>query len=122
MFTYLGGNRAGSGTYWVVSTGHRIDMASEGVLPGENKTRYVKASSIVMLLFGPIMGLAYVVFLPIMGIATVTAMILQKVFGGMLNVGKNIVSFGWRPTEAYLAGKNRKKGNGKKTPDQSETN
>jgi hypothetical protein len=122
MFTYTGGNRAGAGTYWDVSTGHRIDIAGEGVLPGENRTRYVKASSIVMLLFGPIIGLAYVVFLPIMGIATVTAMILQKVFGGMLNVGRNIVSFGWRPSEAYLAGKNRKKGNGKKTPDRSDTN
>ena len=122
MFTYLGGHSAGRGTYWDISTGHRIDMESEGVLPGENKTRYMKASSIVMLLFGPIMGLAYVVFLPVMGIATVAAMIVQKVFGGMLNVGKNIVSFGWRPTEAYLAGKNRKKGNGRRTSDRSGTN
>jgi hypothetical protein len=122
MFTYLGGNRAGAGTYWDVSTGHRIDITGEGVLPGENRTRYVKASSVVMLLFGPIIGLAYVVFLPIMGIATVTAMILQKVFGGMLNVGRNIVSFGWRPTEAYLAGKNKKKGNGRRPSDRSGTN
>jgi hypothetical protein len=122
MFTYLGGNMAGRGTYWDVSTGHRIDIAGEGVLPGENKTRYVKASSVVMLLFGPIIGLAYVVFLPIMGIVTVTAMIVQKVFGGMLNVGKNIVSFGWRPSEAYLAGKKKRKGHGRRTADRSGTN
>jgi hypothetical protein len=122
MLTYNGGYTAGRGTYWDISSGHRIDMESEGVLPGENKTRYLKASSVVMLLFGPILGLAYVVFLPIMGIATVAAMIVQKVFGGMLNVGKNIVSFGWRPTEAYLAGKNKRKSNGRRTSDRSGTN
>ena len=122
MLTYTGGNRAGRGTYWDVSTGHRFDIAGEGVLPGQNKTRYVKASSVVMLLFGPIMGIAYVVFLPIMGIATFAAMIVQKVFGGILSVGRNIVSFGWRPSEAYLAGKNKKKGNGRRPSDRSGTN
>jgi hypothetical protein len=119
MFTYTGGYRAGRGTYWDMKTGERFDMKSEGVLPGESKARYLKLSTAVMLLLGPIIGLAYVVFLPLVGIATAATLFVRKAFGGMFSVGRNIVSFGWRPSEAYLAGNRRKKGNGRGTSEQA---
>ena len=105
----------GSGTYWDVMTGTRVDFDQEGTLPGGNRAKYLKASSGAILLLGPIIGLAYVVFLPIIGIGTALSLIVQKTLGGIFSLGKHIVSFGWRPAEAYLGGKKKKKDDSNKT-------
>jgi hypothetical protein len=110
MLKYTGGQQVGSGTYWDVMTGLRVDMDQEGMLPGGNGTRYMKASSGAIVLWGPILGLAYIVILPIMGIVTAFSLLLQKTLGGVFNLGQSIISFGWRPSVAYLGGKNKKKG------------
>ena len=109
MLTHAGGQTVGSGTYWDMITGLRIDIDKEGTLPGGNGSKYLKASSSAVLLSGPILGLAYIVFLPIMGIVAALALMAQKMLGSVFSLGKNIISFGWRPTEAYLGGKNKKK-------------
>jgi hypothetical protein len=109
MFKHTGGQRVGSGTYWDIMTGLRVDIDQEGTLPGGNGSTYLKASSSAVLLVGPIFGLAYIVFLPIMGIVTALSLMVQKALGGVFSLGKYIVSFGWRPSEAYLGGKNKKK-------------
>ena len=80
----------------------------EGTLPGGNGTTYLKASSSAILVLGPILGLAYVVLMPIMGIVTALSLLVQKTLGGLFGLGKYVVSFGWRPSEAYLGGKNKK--------------
>jgi len=110
MFKHTGGQKVGSGTYWDIMTGLRVDFDQEGTLPGGSGSKYLKASSGLVLLSGPILGLAYIVFLPIMGIVTALSLVVQKTLGGVFNLGKHLVSFGWRPSEAYLGGKNRKKG------------
>jgi len=115
MFRYTGGQTVGSGTYWDVMTGTRVDFDQEGTLPGGNRAKYLKASSGAILLLGPIIGLAYVVFLPIIGIGTAMSLIVQKTLGGIFSLGKHIVSFGWRPAEAYLGGKKKKKDDSNKT-------
>jgi hypothetical protein len=115
MFRYTGGQTVGSGTYWDVMTGTRVDLDQEGTLPGGNGAKYLKASSGAILFVGPIIGLAYVVFLPIIGIGTALSLIVQKTLGGLFSLGKHIVSFGWRPAEAYLGGKKKKKDNSNKT-------
>jgi hypothetical protein len=116
----MGGQTVGSGTYWNVLTGQRVDIDRQGTLPGGNRSTYLRASSSAVLLSGPILGLAYIVFLPIMGIVTALSLLVQKTLGGAFNLGKNIVSFGWRPNEAYLGGKNKKKNNDG-TTDKSQT-
>jgi hypothetical protein len=115
MFRYTGGQTVGSGTYWDVMNGTRIDIEQEGTLPGENGTRYLKASSGAILILGPLIGVAYVVFLPIIGIGTAVSLIVQKTLGVLFSLGKHMISFGWRPTEAYLGGKNKKKDDSNKT-------
>jgi hypothetical protein len=115
MFKYTGGQTVGSGTYWDMMTGTRVDFDQEGTLPGGNGVKYLKASSSAILLLGPIIGLAYVVFLPIMGVVTVLSLMTRKILGSVFSLGKHIVSFGWRPAEAYLGGKNKKKDDSKKT-------
>jgi len=34
---------------------------------------------------------------------------VQRILGVVFGLGKHIVSFGWRPAESYLGGKNKKK-------------
>jgi hypothetical protein len=109
MFKHTGGQRVGSGTYWNIITGLMVDIDQEGTLPGGSGSKYLRASSGLVLLSGPILGLAYVVFLPIMGIVTALSLLVQKMLEGVFSLGKHIVSFGWRPSEAYLGGKNKKK-------------
>ena len=59
------------------------------------------------LLAAPIIGLLYVIALPFIAIGTVLAMTGKKVLGGMAALAGNLVSFGWRPSEAHLAGKKK---------------
>ncbi|MDI6728408.1 MAG: hypothetical protein QMD44_05715 [Thermodesulfovibrionales bacterium] len=64
---------------------------------------------IAALLLGPILGLVYVIALPFIAIATIVILIGKKALGGILSLMRNLVSFGWRPSEAYLSGKKKKK-------------
>ena len=109
MSKYHGGNRVKKGTYWNLANGDRVDIADEDVLPGDSKAKYTRFSPGLMLLFGPVAGLVYVIALPFIAIATLIMLIGKKIFGGLLNLVGNIVSFGWRPSEAHLAGKKGKK-------------
>ncbi len=68
-----------------------------------------KVATGVMLLAAPIIGLAYVVFLPFIGIAALAAVGGRKVLDGVASVAGKTVSFGWKPMEAYLAGKKKEK-------------
>lgn len=68
-----------------------------------------KGKSVAALLFGPFLGLAYFISLPFIAIATIITLIGRNVVRGMLSVMRNLVSFGWRPSEAYLAGKKKTK-------------
>src|SRR3990172_8826335 len=115
MFKHTGGQTVGRGTYWDVMTGLRVDIEQEGILPGGKRATYLKTSSSAILFLGPILGLAYVFLLPIMGVVTILALMVQKTLKGPFSLIKDIISFGWRPTEAYLGGKNKKKGNNDKT-------
>jgi len=71
-------------------------MAEEGHRVGEG---------IWSLAAAPFVGLLYAIALPFIGIATMAALIGRKVLGGVIASVGNLVSFGWRPVEAYLGGK-----------------
>ncbi|MBI5741442.1 MAG: hypothetical protein HZA16_12105 [Nitrospirae bacterium] len=68
-----------------------------------------RGKEIMTLLFGPLIGLVYFICLPFIAIATIVTLIGGKIIGGMLSAARGLVSFGWRPTEAYLAGRKKKK-------------
>ena len=114
MLTYKGGNKVGKGTYWDLAHGRRIDVASEGVLAGKGTVTYVRMSSAVMLLSGPVIGLLYAILMPFIGIATVVTLAVRKVGGGLYDLAAKSISFGWQPKNAYLAGKKKKKEEEKK--------
>jgi len=66
------------------------------------------------LVMAPFVGLAYVIALPFIAIGTVIILVAKKVLLGVAGLAGNLVSFGWRPLEAHLAGKkkNRKRKDG----------
>lgn len=106
---HKGGQKVGKGTYWDIRSGHRVSVEHEAVLPGDDSKRYIKAPVIVVLMFGPALGLLYAVFLPFIGIAMTLSLAARKVSGGLANAAAKSVSFGWRPVEAYLTGRKKKK-------------
>jgi hypothetical protein len=109
MLTYKGGNRVGKGTYWDVVSGRRIDVVGEAVLAGGGATTYVKAPAGVALLSTPIIGLIYVVLMPFLGMTAIATIVGARVLRGIADgIGKSL-TFGWRPSNAYLSGKKRKK-------------
>ncbi|MBI5187723.1 MAG: hypothetical protein HZA07_01430 [Nitrospirae bacterium] len=119
MLKYNGGDKVRKGTYWNFATGERIDVTHEGVLPGERKAIYFRLPATGILVLGPILGLIYAAFLPFIGIAMVARLIGEKVLGGLFGLAGRTVSFGWRPSEAYLAGK-KKKGKAEKKEEAGE--
>jgi len=48
------------------------------------------------------------VFLPFIGIAMTLSLVGRKLASVMTEAAAGSMSFGWRPIEAYLAGKKRK--------------
>jgi len=104
-----GGHKAAAGTYWNLKDGSRIDLAEEGVLPGNAHSTFIKASSMTVLLAGPVLGLLFAVFLPFIGIAMSIMLVAGKVVDSVASATAGSMSFGWRPVEAYLTGRKKRK-------------
>jgi hypothetical protein len=104
-----GGHTETAGTYWNLANGSRIDLHVEGVLPGGQDTRYIKAPAPVLLAAAPLLGLLFAVFLPFIGIAMAVQLAARKIGGGLRNAAAASTSFAWRPIEAYLTGRKKKK-------------
>ena len=107
MHTYTGGNKVGTGTYWDLASGLRIDVSGEAVLAGAGTSKYVRMSPGVVLIAGPVTGLLYAILMPLIGIATVAALSVRMVLGSLYRPAAKNVSFGWRPNNAYLSGKKK---------------
>ncbi len=103
MTTHKGGQEVRRGTYWDLASGSRVDIADQGILPGDDKRRYIKFPSIGVLLLSPIIGLLYVFALPFI----VIAVIGRKILGGLFNFLRAISAFEWSPNEAHLIGKRK---------------
>ena len=117
-----GGHTVKAGTYWNLANGNRVQMEQEGALPGSGQTRYIKAPVIVMLMAAPVIGLVFAVFLPFIGIAMTLSLIGKKLANAATDASAGSMSFGWRPIEAYLAGKKKKNEARAKKADKSAKN
>ena len=107
MLKYNGGNRVGKGTYWNLTNGERIDISDEGTLPGDVKKTYYRMPAAAIIVAGPVLGLLYAAFLPFIGIAMLVKLVGQKAGGGVMEMVHSSASFGFRPSESYLAGKKK---------------
>lgn len=59
------------------------------------------------LILGPLIGFIYVLFLPFIGVVMVTVLTLRKLAGSLFSLVRTVAAFGWRPLEAYLAGRKK---------------
>lgn len=109
MFRFKGGQKVGKGTYWNVADGSRVDIADAGMLPGDGKVSYTRFPPGVVLLAGPVIGLLYVIAMPFIAVGTIVTLAGRKLLAGLFNMLGNLVSFGWRPSEAHLTGKKKGK-------------
>lgn len=74
------------------------------------EARHKASESIYWSLFvAPIVGLLYVIVFPFIATGTVLAVAGKKVLGVVADIAGSLVSFGWRPSEAHLAGKKKGK-------------
>ena len=108
MLKHNGGDRVGKGTYWNLTNGERIDINSEGTLPGDAKKTYYRMPAAAIIVAGPVLGLLYAAFLPFIGIAMLVKLVGQKAGGGVMEMVHGSASFGWRPSESYLSGGKKK--------------
>ena len=125
MLKHNAGTKVGKGTYWNFSNGERIDISAEGVLPGSKNDVYYRLPATGIVALGPVLGLLYAAFLPFIGIAMLVKVILQKVATAVTAPTQRAASFGWRPSESYLAGKKKgaeaaKKEEGEESPGNKE--
>jgi hypothetical protein len=100
-----GGEKVGKGNYWNLKTGERVHIEDSGVLAGDASESYYRLSPAVILVAGPVIGLAYAAFLPFIGIAMIANLLLKKVFGGVVEHAWKGAAFSWAPSESYLSGK-----------------
>jgi hypothetical protein len=108
MLRHKGGHKVRRGTYWDLASGHREYIDKEGVLPGDERTTYVRVPAVLMLLAGPFVGLAYVVLLPFIAIATVVLLVGGHLFGSLAGLVGRSFSFVWTPSESYLSGRKKR--------------
>ena len=110
MLKHNGGEMVGKGTYWNLSNGERIDIISEGTLPGDRSRTFYRMPAAAVIVAAPALGLLYAAFLPFIGIAMLLKLVAQKIGGGVIETVQSNASFAWRPSESYLSGrKNRAK-------------
>ncbi|OGW42455.1 MAG: hypothetical protein A2010_17315 [Nitrospirae bacterium GWD2_57_9] len=64
---------------------------------------------LVTMAAGSVLGFLYVLLLPVAWIIAATVILMQRLVAGLAGVAARSTAFGWRPREAYLTGKKKKK-------------
>lgn len=127
---YTGGEKVPKGSYWNFSTGERVSISSEGILPGKSSQSFYKAPPMVLMSVGVIMAFALLYVFPkylvqfyepyaadlvrvyiVLDFAIIGSIVacmfvigLHDVFGGALRTA----TFNWRPARAYFAGRRQR--------------
>jgi hypothetical protein len=109
MKRFHGGHQVDSGTYWNAWDLCVVGVDNGATLPGDRNSVYYRIPFALVIPLGAILGGIYVFFLPVVSIVTAVSMLGRRIFGCVLFHARRSISFGWRPTEAYLAGKNGRK-------------
>jgi len=90
-----------------MTDGSRIGIPDEGVLPGDEKTAYVRASVLRVLLIAPVTGLLYMLALPVIVLVQAAAIAGERIFGKIFDFLKAVAVFEWAPNETQFSGKRR---------------
>lgn len=81
---HKGQDRVKGGTYINYKTGEFVNVDREGgVLPGGVQARYIDMPLPLMLVFGPLLGLAFILFMPAAGVIVLATYAFKAVTGGI---------------------------------------
>lgn len=109
MVRYKGGEKVVPGIYLNRKTGEIVNrMKTGGVLPADRDTEYIKIPAAAMLIFGPLIGLVYVVFLPFIAFGMLLWYGMDRLIHVFTPVHERVMGVAaptWTPVEAYLDGK-----------------
>jgi hypothetical protein len=108
MTRFSGSQAVESGAYWSLRYGG-LYLRDEGVLPGNPASTFYRVPFGVMILLVIGLGGFYILLFPLLIIATAAYGVGMRVLGSVWSQVRQSMSFGWRPTEAYLAGKKDRK-------------
>lgn len=79
MMSYRGTQQARMGFYWNRARWEIVTIPKGGgTLPGGDDVRYIRFPLPLVILLGPLVGLAYVVFLPLIGFALFFGFVARK--------------------------------------------
>lgn len=109
MTRHSGGESVGPGNYWNPKSGKVVELKKEGILPGSGDLNYYRVPFFLLFFLMIGFGGLYVLVLPVLIISSMVYMTAVRVFGSLFLQMRKSVTFGWRPSEAYLAGKARAK-------------
>ena len=74
-----GGQWTKAGTYFGVVGGEWVTIPrGGGVLPGRHEARYLRTPLPLVVVLGPLAGLAYIIFLPLIGVLVVAQTLVRK--------------------------------------------
>ncbi len=121
---HAGGEAVKGGIYWSMGAGEFISVPKEGGrLAGGRQDSYLKAPLPVVLVVGPIMGLAFAIFLPLSGLLVLIPFLADKLRGAMAPSAAHVaVGASMQPGVSYLEPRPRMSGQeqpaGTETPEQ----
>jgi hypothetical protein len=101
-----GGVIAKGGCYWSMKDGEFVSIPKEGgMLEGGSERKYVKVPVPLVLILGPVMGVAFAMFLPISGVLVLVPFIAGKlrraVSSGRVSAA-HMASLQMKPGTSYL--------------------
>ena len=106
MRAYRGSEKVEPGLYFNLRQLSFKSIDEEALLPGSNGEVYRRVPILVLLVVGPLLGLAYAVFLPFIGFAAVAWLLGVKAVHltrGAAREGVRVLRPGWEPSMAFLS-------------------
>ena len=119
MRRYRGGETVGSGLYFRPRRLSFTWVEEREALPGGPEAGYRRVPLLLLMVVGPVLGLAYVIFLPFLGFAVVTglaAVKLGQLGRAVAGQATRIVRPAWAPALAFFSRSKPAKG-GRPAPD-----
>jgi len=115
---HVGGEIVKGGIYWSLKDGEFVTIPREGGrLPGGSRDSYIKAPLPVVLVVGPVMGLAFAIFLPLSGLLVLVPFLFGKLRGAMVPSAAHAAAGAMQPGVSYLEPQPRGTAQGQHTPD-----
>lgn len=119
MVIYNGGTVVAKGSYWNPMDGRQVNMREEGILPGDEKKRYMRMSPLNLFIMAPLFGMMFVLFLPLFGIGMLLILCLVPIVSTLAAFTMTAVRiccritgagmvFHWKPSRAYFTRQSKK--------------